>query len=338
MTKFKLQGHVAIFITSVIFALNIPIAKSLMPSQISPVAMSMFRFLFATTAFWIASLFIPKERVTRKDMIILVLGGLFGIVLNQMCFIVGLNSTSPVDASLIITLTPVTVMLIAAAVLKEPITIKKAGGVLLGAAGAAIIILSQHKGSNSNISSGLKGNLLCLLSSCSYAIYLVMTKPVTQRYHAVTLMKWVFLYATLISLPFCYKNVLLVDVDKIVAADTLWRIIYVLLGATFITYLLIPIALKRIRPTTLSSYNYLQPFIASCVAIGIGQDSLSWEKPFAGILIFAGVYFVTISKSKADMDKEKIDKIVELTEKEALPIYPAAEKNKTQYERRKKYH
>ncbi len=305
MNKTKLQGHLAILITSIIFALNIPIAKSLMPKHIDPIAMTMLRLLFGTCAFWIASLFIPREKIAKEDVKILILGGLFGLVLNQMSFIVGLNNTSPIDASMIITLTPVLVMVIAAVVLKEPITWKKAGGVLLGAAGASIIILTQTHTANSSVS-GLMGNMLCILSSVSYAIYLVMSKPVSQRYHPITLMKWMFLSGTLMSLPFCYTHVQTIEIAQLLEPHILWRIGYVLAGATFITYLLIPVALKRIRPTTFSTYNYLQPFIASWVAISIGQDTFSWEKPFAGILIFSGVYLVTISKSRADMEKEKI--------------------------------
>lgn len=299
----KLKGNLVMLITVIIFGLNIPVTKSLMPEWISSYGVTYLRMAFACVAFWTISLFLPKEKVAPKDMVVMFFGGLFGMVFNQMAFVVGLDKTSPIDAGIIATVTPLLVMLLSAIFLKEPISLKKAGGVGLGASGALLIILSGMHMATAG-SSSLEGNTLCFFSSLSYAIYLIFTRSIIQKYSPVTLMKWMFLYAAIISLPFGYRDVL--EAKAFTAAadfSVWWRVIYFTLFATFITYFLIPVALKRIRPTTVSMYNYVQPLVASITAISLGQDSLTWEKPIAGILIFSGVYLVTISKSRADVER-----------------------------------
>ncbi|MFA6876567.1 MAG: DMT family transporter, partial [Parabacteroides sp.] len=82
-------------------------------------------------------------------------------------------------------------------------------------------------------------------------------------------------------------------------------IFFVLFGATFLPYLLIPMAQKRIRPTTISMYNYLQTIIAAFLAIAVGQDSFSFYKVIATVFVFVGVYLVTQSKSREDVEREK---------------------------------
>ncbi len=287
---------------SVIFALNVPITKSLIPVWVAPPGMTTLRILFAAAMFWLVSLFQKKEKVARKDFPVIFFGSFFGMAFNQMMFIIGLSKTSPIDSSIISTLSPVMVMLISAAVLREPITAKKALGVIIGALGAILIIITQtHSGAKS---SSWLGNLFCVISSASYAVYLVMTKPVTLRYTPVTLLKWMFLFSALMIIPFTYRDVIDAKVFTIFDASASVRVFYVLFFATFISYFLIPVALKRIRPTTVGSYNYIQPLVASFAAIAVGLDYLTWEKPTAAVLIFSGVYLVTMSKSRADVERE----------------------------------
>lgn len=298
----KTKGHLAMLVASIIFSLNIPITKSLIPEWVSPPGMTAMRILFAASMFWLVSLFLEKEKVAKKDFPVIFFGSFFGMAFNQMTFIIGLSHTSPIDSSIIATLSPVMVMLISAVVLGEPISAKKALGVIIGASGAILIIVTQtHTGVRS---SSWFGNLLCLISAASYAIYLVMTKRVTQRYKPVTLLKWMFLFATLTILPFTYHDILSAKLFNAFNASATTRVTYVLFFATFISYFLIPVALKRIRPTTVGSYNYLQPLVASLAAIAVGQDYLTWEKPAAAVLIFTGVYLVTMSKSRADLERE----------------------------------
>lgn len=199
MNREKIKGHAAMLVASVIFGLNIPVSKSIMINGwMSSTGLTYLRMFVATIAFWLISLFFPREPVTRRDMFILFFGGILGILLNQGSFIIGLGYTSPIDAGLIVTVSPVLVMLLSAMVLKEPVTLKKTGGVFLGGAGAIIIILSGASGVHSAGSNPLLGNLLCLSGALFYSVYLIITKPIMQRYTPITLMKWMFLYSALL--------------------------------------------------------------------------------------------------------------------------------------------
>lgn len=310
MTKEKIKGHLAILTAFVIFGLNIPITKSVMnDGMVSSFGITYMRMFVAAIMFWAVSFFYPREHVSRKDMFILFLGGLFGVVLNQGSFVVGLEFTTPIDAALVATLAPVMVMLLSAMYLKEPITWKKTAGVVLGGAGAVLIIVSgtlkvMPGGNNSWI-----GGLLCFLASFSYAIYLVIVKPIINRYSTVTLMKWMFLYAALLCLPFGFGDVLHAKAFTAGAGlSVILRLLYITLMATFVAYFMIPIALKHLRPTTVSMYNYIQPLVAAVAAILLGQDTMGWQKPVAAALIFSGVYLVMKSKSRADVEREKGEK------------------------------
>lgn len=307
MTKEKYTGHVLILIVNILFAINITISKSLLPDQISPEGLTLLRMLFASVMFWITSLFTTREHVTRKDLGLLFLCSMTGIALNQGLFLFGLSQTSPIDASIISTASPIFVMVLAAIVLKEPITRLKAFGVMLGATGAIALILSSIQVATGQ--SNMFGNLLCITSSFSYSIYLVIAKPITQRYSSVTMMKWMFLFAAIVISPFTYQNLLETPAfHGTISFQNIASILYVLIGATFIPYLLIPMSLKRIRPTTMSMYNYIQPMGASTIAIIIGQDTFSIVKLIAAAFVLGGVYMVTQSKSREDIEKAKEEK------------------------------
>jgi drug/metabolite transporter (DMT)-like permease len=296
----NLKGHAALFVAYLIFGLNTPISKAaLMYEEISGLTLTFYRFAGAALLFWIISLFTKKEQVPWRDLFLLFSASLFGIFINQASFIVGLSLTSPIDASVITTLAPILTMILAAFFLKEPITWKKVTGVLIGASGALLLIL------NSNASglgaAGLEGNLLCVVSTLSFAVYLTAFKKLINRYTPVTLMKWMFLFATLCSLPLCWRGVAGVDYAAVPVAIYL-RIAYIVVLATFFAYLLIPIGQKWLRPTIVSMYNYLQPLVSSLVAVGLGMDAFGWRKGIAALLVFLGVYVVTQSKSRAQMD------------------------------------
>lgn len=303
MTKEKWQGHSAILFTNLIFGLNTPIAKSVVPVWIAPSALTCLRMTFATLVFWIISAFFKSEKVSPKDLVIIFFGALFGLVGAQLSFALALQYTSPVNISLIAAMTPVIVMLMAAAWLKEPITLKKAGGVGIGAAGALLIIF--HSSPANDSPHGMWGNLLAIVNIITYGLYLIITRTVSLRYKPLTLMKWMFLFSALISLPLGGNQLLQARAFTAIApSDVLWRIAYIAVMATGIAYFLVPLALKRIRPTTVSMYNNVQPLIASSVAIIVGQDILSWDKPVAAALVFVGVYLVTQSKSREEAEKE----------------------------------
>jgi len=305
MNSEKLKGHILILIANILFAVNMPISKYLLPGHLNPEALTIMRMAFACVMFWITSLFVKKEKVPLKDIGLLFICSFCGIALNQGLFIQGLNITSPVDASIIATGVPIFVMILAAFILKEPITKQKAFGVLLGVLGAVMLILQSANASGKT--SSLSGNLMVITSGFSYSIYLVLSKPLTEKYSSVTIMKWMFLFATLVLIPFSFNHIFdspafhhsNIDYKEVSA------IIYVLLGATFIPYLLIPMSLKRIRPTTVSMYNYVQPIVASFITVLVGQDTFSFQKILSAVMVFVGVYLVTQSKSRADVLKEK---------------------------------
>ncbi len=303
MNRTKLQGNAAMLVASIIFGANIPISKNLMPYWMSPWAVSYSRFAFGAIMFWLVSMFMPRTKIHKKDMLTLFVGSLLGVGINQTAFIYGLQQTAPTDASIVVTTMPIMAMMIAFFILREPITLKKAGGVFLGLTGVLSIILSASYNSGGKGASVI-GDLFCMLSCLSYAFFLVVTRNISKKYNGVTIMKWMFLFSSIVTFPLGFYD--LVSARIFVSGDkTAWgSYLYLLVGATFLTYLLIPEAQKRIRPTTIGMYNYVQPLVASIIAISLGQDSFSWIKPIAAILIFLGVYMVTTSKSREDVELE----------------------------------
>ncbi|MDR0865515.1 MAG: DMT family transporter [Candidatus Symbiothrix sp.] len=299
----NLKGHAALFVAYIIFGLNTPIAKAvLMHGEVSAMALTFYRMAGAMALFWLTSLFTKKEQVNFRDLCLLFWAAMFGILINQMSFIIGLSLTSPIDASVITTIGPVLTMVLAVFFLKEPITWKKAIGVLVGASGALLLILNGNTASRGGASIG--GNLLCLLSSLSFAVYLSAFKKIILKYSAVTLMKWMFLFATVCCLPICWNDITTIDYTGI-PADIYLRILFVVALATYFAYLLIPVGQKLLRPTIVSMYNYIQPIVSSLVAVALGMDVFGWVKGSATLLVFLGVYIVTQSKSYAQIKAEK---------------------------------
>lgn len=298
----KRQGHLALFIANIIFGLNTPITRTIIPDILDPFVMTFLRMIGAAVLFWTASLFVKKEAVPRKDIVLFFFAAVFAIVLNQGSFIFGLSRTSPIDASLVITLLPIVTMLLAAIILKEPITWKKAVGVLMGASGALILILGSAQGGEGG---NFTGNIFILFSVLSFGLYLTLFKNLITRYSPITAMKWMFLFATLLTYPMSHRALAATDFSSFNTSVFL-RIGYVVALATFFTYMLVPIGQKTVRPTTVSMYNYLQPIVASFVAIIIGMDNFGWDKIISTVLVFTGVYIVTQSKSRVQLYKEKI--------------------------------
>ena len=299
----NIRGHAARLGVGVIFGLLSPVSKALLDSGlISPAGLMMTRTAGAAAAFWTASLFVRREPVALRDRLSLFFAALLGIVLNQGSFILGVSMTSPIDASVVTTTAPIFAMIIAALYLREPITGMKIAGVAIGAVGALMLILSSPAAASSGGGS-VGGDLLCMFAQLSYATYFVVFKGLIGRYGPVTLMKWMFLFATLCWLPFGAEDFV----------STRWQAFgwrnfaevgFIVLGATFLTYLLLPVGQKNLRPTVGCMYNYLQPLVASLVAVLAGMDRFTTIKAAAVVLVFAGVYAVTRSKSKAQMDAE----------------------------------
>lgn len=286
------------------WGLMAPIGKFILSGAvITPLLMTDFRMIGAACLFWIASLFTQPEHVNHKDMLSLFFAALFGIVFNQGTYIFGLGMTSPINASIVTTSLPILTMVIAAIYLQEPITGKKLLGVFMGAVGALLLILSGQPMSGGQ-SGSIGGDLLCLFAQFCFSLYLVFFKGLIGKYSPITLMKWMFTYASICLIPFSYTEIVQLDWSlldyKVIAG-----LVMVVFCATFISYLLIPIGQKNLRPTVTSMYNYLQPIVASILAVAWGMDSFNALKIVAVILVFSGVFFVTQSKSRAQLEAYK---------------------------------
>lgn len=292
----NLKGHVAMLGANVCWGLMSPVAKLVFASGvIAPIIMVDFRIAGAAILFWFASLFTPREHVPVIDRLRLFGAGMIGILLNQGCFIIGVSYTSPGEASLVTTTMPMWVMLLAWLFLKEPITLKKAGGIALGASGALILVL----GGTGVIAGGdnpALGDFIVLIAQLSYALYLTIYRNFIRKYSLVTLMKWMFLSATVVGLPSTIGFIKSTDWGLVSVSEWV-GIGYVVFFATYIAYICIMIGQKNLRPTIVGMYNYVQPIVATIVGISLGMDHFSIPKAIAVVLIFSGVYLVTISKA-----------------------------------------
>ena len=253
--------------------------------------------------FWFTSLFLPKEHVPKKDLLMFVGAAIFGLVTNQCCYTIGLSITSPINASIVTTSMPIFAMILAAIILKEPITGKKALGVCLGCSGAVILILTSAVASNAKVGD-LLGDLLCMCAQLSFALYLSMFSPLIKRYSVFTVNKWMFTFATLLILPFTCGHVAAIDFVN-VPGKTWLETGFVVFFGTYISYILMMIGQHTLRPTVVSIYNYVQPLVSVTVTILTGIGVFKPSQGLAVILVCLGVWLVTKSKSKADMEKSK---------------------------------
>lgn len=296
MDSYKLKGHLAMLGANIMWGLMSPVVKMVFASGlIAPIVVVDFRVGGAALLFWLTSLFVPCEHVPIKDVLRLFGAGMLGILLNQGCFILGVNLTSPGEASLVTTTMPMWVMLLAWLILREPITLKKAGGIAIGAAGAIILIM----GSGSSISgeNPALGDFIVLCAQLSYALYLTLYRNFIRKYSLVTLMKWMFLSATVVAIPGSFRW-LASTAWSDVALSTWGGVGYVVVCGTFLAYVCIMIGQKRLRPTVVGMYNYVQPIVATVAGVILGLDNFTATKALAIVLIFSGVWLVTISKAK----------------------------------------
>lgn len=297
MSDFKPKGHLAMIAANAMWGLMSPAAKVVLTAgTVTPLLLTDMRIAGAAILFWFTSLFTPYEKVPPGDLLRLAEAACLGILFNQGCFIFGVGLSSPGEASIITTTMPMWVMVLAALILEEPITWKKAGGILLGASGA-IMLVSGNLGTQATGNNPLLGDILVLTAQLSYALYLTLYRNFIRRYSLITLMKWMFLFATLIlSIP-SIPTVLAAPWASIDTAT--WAgISFIVVGGTFVAYICVMIGQKNLRPTIVGMYNYLQPIVATAIGIYMGFDHFTVLKTIAVLLIFTGVYLVTISKAR----------------------------------------
>lgn len=295
----KIKGHIAVITANIFFGLNVPITKNLISNGLTPAGYIIIRVGFATALFWLIGLFAPSEKVSVKDIALLGIGGLFGVIVAQYLVGISLEYTSPVYFSLMSAMSPAIVMLLAALFLKEPVTVHKAVGVLIGIFGAIILIFNSSSVVGDN---NLLGIIIALISVTSYALYLIIIRSVATKYSPLTQMKWTYLSACLFLLPIAELS----GHEPIIPSLSLNMIVglsFIIIFVTVIGFMLVPYGLRVLRPTTVSVYINLQPVVSSFVAIILGQDIFSWDKPIAGLLVMAGAYIVTTSPAKSEQGK-----------------------------------
>ncbi len=294
----SILGHIACFTAYLIFGLNIVVCKDLTSGNaISPLALFTLRSLGAGALFWLISLFRPKEPVERCDLPKIFAASVLGFFLTQITFLMAISQITPMDCSIIASLSPLYTMFIAAFALKEPLSAKKIGGVVLSLCGVLYLIINSVTSSSTAVQTTPTGVLLIIANSLCFSLYLGIFKPTIAKYSVVTFMKWIFLFSTLMSLPFSAKELIHTDFSAL-PASYLAELAFLIFCATFVTYFLIPIGQKRLRPTLVSMYSYVQPIVAIVVSICVGMDTLSWQKVVAAITVFLGVIIVSRSKQK----------------------------------------
>ena len=292
-----IPGHIAAFVAYFIFGFNIIVCKDLTSDGlIPPLGIFTLRSVIAGALFWIVSLLKPQEKIDPKDYIRIFAASMIGFFTCQITFLVGIPYITPMDCSVMTAMAPIYTMIIAAIVLKEPITIQKAGGVILSFAGIIYLIVSRVTTPGGVAESTPFGIFMLVLNCLSFSMYLGIFKPLIAKYSAVTFMKWIFLFSAVVSTPFSMKGLINVDWAGIPAIQYA-ELAYLIICATFISYFLIPIAQKRIRPTLISMYSYVQPIIAIAISIAIGMDTLTWQKALATLLVFGGLIIVSYSRS-----------------------------------------
>ncbi|MEJ2593835.1 MAG: DMT family transporter [bacterium] len=299
--KSTLLAHLAVMGANIIYGINYVVAKGIMPDFMQPRMIILLRVTGAALIFWSVASFYPRQRVDLKDKIRIAFCALFGIAINQVMFFEGLNMTTPINASIIMVGTPILVLLFSHFILNDRLSKQKVFGILLGFSGAAFLIL---QGGKLSLASGtFMGNLFVFINASSYGLFLVLIKPLMKKYSPITLMKWLFTFGLFYIIPVSFFFVNKTDFAAI--PTTIWfSIAYVIIFTTVLAYFLNNYSLKKISPTMNSAYIYLQPFLATVVALIAGKDRLTWVEILAAALIFTGVYFVNFSPKSTDAVKD----------------------------------
>ncbi|MFC5047556.1 DMT family transporter [Aquimarina hainanensis] len=290
MSKRTLALIAASFV-AIFYGANFTIAKDVMPHYIQPFGFIVLRVLGTMLLFWAISFLGPKEKIAPKDFKRITAAAFFGVALNMLAFFEGLNLTTPISASVLMITAPIIVLILSVIFLKEKASIIKIIGVLTGLSGALLIIL-YGKGNSLTASNPTLGNFLVFVNAASYACYIIVVKKITQKYHPFTFMKWMYTIGFFMVLPFGYEQITQMQPAHI-PLDGYLKIGYVILFATFGTYVLNIFAIRELKPTTVAVFIYLQPLLASIFAIALGSDHLDSIKIVAAIIIFTGVYLVT---------------------------------------------
>jgi drug/metabolite transporter (DMT)-like permease len=292
------KAHLALFFVNTLYGASHVLAKGVMPAFLTPSVFIFFRVLGATILFWVVKWMLPTQKIERKDYLLLAFCGLFGVAINQLCFFYGLNLSSAINSGIIMTTNPILVIILAYFLIKEKITIPKIAGILIAATGAILLTLAGSSGKGDS----LLGDLFLFVNAFSYAIYLVIAKPLMKKYNPLTVITYVFTFGLgfVLLFPPTLTEFFQTDFQQI-TIETWAKITYVIIGVTFLTYLLTMYGLKYLSPSVSSAYIYFQPVLVIFFAfflsyIGFAEDytdTITWQKGVYMLLIFIGVWLTT---------------------------------------------
>lgn len=285
------RAHLITLAAFLCFGLMSPLCKWAMESGvINGVSMAAFRLCGAAILFWLISPMVPKQSIDKEDWKHLIIMSLCGMGINQFCYVIGVQYTSPTNACVITTSTPVFTFVMSALFLHAAITLRKVGGLVIAATGALILILgSQVQGGRSG---NAVGDIICLCSQLSATCYFVFFSGVIKKYHPVILMRWLFLISAVLTLPIWLRDMCALQWGELGLPEIAGTAYTVLFGS-FVSYLLMIVGQRHLEPATVAAYNYIQPVIAATVGIALGIDVLTWQKVAAVLCIAAGVWFIS---------------------------------------------
>lgn len=282
------------FLAALIYGVSFTVAKEVMPVYVKPYGFIILRVLGATILFWIASIFVVKEKIERQDFFRIFLAAIFGAALNMLTFFKGLSLTTPINASVMMLTTPILVLLLSTIILKEKVTFLKIFGIFVGLTGAFVLIVyGESIGSSKDV---FLGNFLVFVNATAYSLYLIIVKRLTDKYHPLTFVRWLYLFGLIIVLPFGFSELQEIQWQEM-PINIYYKVGFIIVFTTFLTYLFNLFALTKLKPTTLSVFIYLQPVLASMYALFTNSDSLNMVQILATLLIFGGVYLVTKSNT-----------------------------------------
>lgn len=281
---------IAATLVSIIYGVTFTIAKDVMPKYVAPFGFISMRVGGSVLLFWLVSFFGPKETIDKEDYPRIVAAAFFGVAFNMLTFFKGLSYTSPIMGAVLMVTTPMIVLILSAFIMKERMQKRKVFGIVLGLAGTVTLIL--YGKSMVNAPNATLGNLLVFVNAISYGFYLILVKKLMDKYNAFTFVKWIYTFGFLMVLPFGWSEFHAISWAT-VPVDVLWKIGFVIVFSTFLTYLLNLISMRELKPTTVAVFIYLQPLFATIFAVSLDKDELTWVKLFSAVLIFAGVYLVT---------------------------------------------
>ena len=297
----KYEGHLALLVANVSWGLMAPFLKDLLNGGIiTPMALSGYRIIGGALLFWLIGMFVKADKnacnsIERRDIVPLIIASLLVIGLNQVLIIVGMSLTSPVDASVVCSLTPIFTLIFGAILMGIAFTWSKALGVTIGLAGALIFVFTGQADAETYVSNPVLGDVACLMAQVFGALYLVCFTKLISKYSLITLMKWMFLISGIAVLPFSLPDMLAVDWSQVILMEYI-DLIFIILFGTCLAYMLIPVAQRRVEPTVIAMYNYLQPVVAVVFSVIAGLATFSITNAIATAMVFVGVWIVNRAK------------------------------------------